>query len=449
MFAILKMLLVFSIALIGATAVAAPANIVPKPSELIWGKDTFTLQTSTRILADEKSRAVAELAASQLRQASGFPLNIEIVKNSPLSSNAITLKVVKDASLNREAYLLHVSKDGVLILGSSSVGLFYGVQTLRQLFPVEMFSENHIERAWSIPTCRIKDAPTFPWRGMMLDVSRYWFTKEYLFKYLDIMATHKMNVLHLHLIDDCGWRLEIKAYPKLSEIGGFRGTGKNRYGGFYTQDDMREIIAYGEARGITIVPEIELPAHTLSALVAYPELSCTGVQHSVPPRHFISKDLYCAGKPSTWIFLKKVLDEVADVFPGEYIHVGGDEAKYDRWRSCKECQSKMKELGLTKEKELQGWMTREVENYLSAKGKRIIGWDEIMACGVTTRTGIMPWHNPATATKGALQGNPVVMSLTKHCYFDTVESKHPGEPPGAGWLQPISLEQAYKWDPMP
>ena len=300
-----------------------------------------------------------------------------------------------------------------------------------------------------IPCVEISDSPNYPWRGMMLDVSRYFFDKDFMLHYLDMMAMHKMNMLHWHIIDDSGWRIEIKKYPKLTSIGAFRGEGVNRNGGYYTQEEIKEIVNYATERNITIVPEIELPAHTLAAIVAYPHLGCTGQQHVVPNRHFISRDLYCAGKATTWEFLEDVMDEVVELFPSEFIHIGGDEAKYDRWKKCKKCQQLIKDEGLKNEHELQGYMTRRIEKYLKKYNRRIIGWDEILATGVTNRAGIMTWHRPATAVQGAKRGNPVVMSLTGHTYFDAPESKLPGELPGATWIAPISLEKAYNWEPRP
>jgi hexosaminidase len=283
----------------------------------------------------------------------------------------------------------------------------------------------------------------------MLDVSRWYFDKEFVKRYIDLMAMHKLNVLHWHLIDDPGWRIEIKKYPKLTKIGAFRGEGKWRFGGFYTQDDIREIVKYAADRHIEIVPEVELPAHTLSAVVAYPHLCCTGKQMVIPTRHSISRELYCAGRDSTWEFLENVMTEVCELFPGKYIHIGGDEARYDRWKACSHCQKKLKELGLKSEKELQGWMTRRIEKFLQKKGKQILGWDEILGCGISTSAGVMTWHRPKTASVGAKRGNPVVMALTGHCYFDAPESKLSGEPYAASWIAPISLKKAYQWDPVP
>jgi hexosaminidase len=428
---------------------ATELSLVPLPTEVTLSKAAaFELNRETQIVyRDEAARRPAELLALALRPATGLPLKVVPAGGK---SNVIMLRLDPSASTNEEGYLLRSSPKGVLITASQAAGLFYGTQTLLQLLPTEVFLQKKAETVrWLIPSVKISDEPVFGWRGMMLDVSRYFFTKAYVLRYLDMMAMHKMNVLHWHLVDDCGWRVEIKKYPKLTEIGGFRGKGEKRYGGFYTQEDIREIVRYAADRNIRIVPEIEVPAHTLAALVAYPWLGCTGKQFSVPTRHSISPEIYCAGKATTQKFLEDVMTEICELFPDEYIHVGGDEAKFDRWKKCPDCQAKIKELGLKNEYELQGWMTMELEKFLAKKGKRLIGWDEILKCGVSSRTGLMVWYRPKSAVAGAKRGNPIVMSLTKHAYFDTPESRLPGEPPAARWIPPISLQKAYEWDPLP
>ena len=447
----MRRLVLMSLVWMGLASVwATELSLVPLPVEVKQLKTAgFELNRDTRIIYQGKAaRRSAELLALALRPATGFPLKVAPAKGG--ESNVIALGLRRSVSPNMEGYLLRSSSKGVVIAAPRAAGLFYGTQTLLQLLPPEAFSQKKTKSVrWAVPAVEIIDEPVFGWRGMMLDVSRYFFTKAYVLRYLDMMAMHKMNVLHWHLVDDCGWRVEIKKYPKLTEIGGFRGKGEKRYGGFYTQDDIREIVRYAADRNITIVPEIEVPAHTLAALVAYPWLGCTGKQFSVPTRHSISPEIYCAGKATTQKFLEDVMTEVCELFPGEYIHIGGDEAKFNRWKKCPDCQAKMKELGLKTEHELQGWMTTELEKFLAKKGKRLIGWNEILECGVSTRTGLMVWNRPKSAVTGAQRGNPIVMSLTRHAYFDTPESRLPGEPPTARWIPPISLKKAYEWDPLP
>jgi len=422
---------------------AAPAgelSLVPLPAQVERGDGQFVLSAKTTISAPGGAAATGEQLAVLLRPVTGLPLPLVDGEGSI----RLSLDLGRASALGKEGYRLEVRPSGVHLVAAQAPGLFYGVQTLLQLLPTEAAAG-----AWAMPVVQIRDKPQLPWRGMMLDVSRYFLTKEYVMRYLDMMAAHKMNVLHWHLIDDPGWRLEIKKYPKLTEVGAFRGKGDKRYGGFYTQDDIREIVKYASERHIMIVPEIELPAHTISALAAYPWLGCLGKQFQVPTRHSISPELYCAGKDTTWTFLEAVMDEVCELFPGKFIHIGGDEARYQRWAACPDCQAKKKALGLKSEHELQGWMTTRIEKYLAGKGRCIIGWDEILKCGVTPKAGIMTWHRPKTAVDGARRGNPVVMSLTRHAYFDTAESKLPGEPPTAKWIPPVSLKDAYEWDPVP
>jgi len=442
----------FMIALSTAAALGAAntgPKIVPQPQSVKMIDGQFTLTGATEVLyGGEKAKASAEMLAAMLRPATGFKLSVKA--GTKADKNAILLTTDgADAKLGSEGYSLTAGSGGVVIKSSGAAGLFYGAQTLRQLLPVEVFSAKCSKAAWVIGGVEISDKPSFAWRGLMLDVSRWFFDKEFVKRYLDMMAMHKLNVLHWHLIDDPGWRIEIKKYPKLTKIGAFRGEGKWRFGGFYTQDDIREIVKYAAERHIKIVPEVELPAHTLSAVVAYPHLCCTGKQFTIPTRHSISRELYCAGRESTWTFLEDVMTEICELFPDTYVHIGGDEARYNRWKDCEHCQKKIKTLGLKSEKELQGWMTLRIEKFLQKRGKQIIGWDEILGCGISTSAGVMTWHRPKTASAGAKRGNPVVMALTGHCYFDAPESKLGGEPYAASWIAPISLQKAYNWDPVP
>lgn len=432
--------------LAAGSLLAVPATpdlpLVPKPQSVTQlGGSPSTLDGKTRILYDgEGAGEIARLLADVLRTNTKLPLPVSALKGAKLENTISLIVSPRAQDKNPESYAIKSQNGQTRILAPSSRGLFNGTRTLIQLVPLDKPT---------IPAVLIADAPSYTWRGMMLDVSRYFFTKEYVLRYLDMMAMHKMNTLHWHLVDDAGWRIEIKKYPKLTEIGAWRGKGDKRYGGFYTRDDIREIVAYAAARNITIVPEIELPAHTLPALVAYPQLGCFGKQFTVPTRHSISPELYCAGKESTWKFLEDVFTEVCDLFPGTFIHIGGDEARFSRWEKCPDCQKKMKALHLKSEHELQGWMTTRIEKFLKTKGKRIIGWDEILGAGVSSKAGIMTWRRPKTAVQGAQRGNPVVMSLTAHAYFDTAESRLPGEPPTAGWIPPVSLRKAYEWTPTP
>jgi len=437
--------------LFSASAMAeTELNIIPLPQK-VEQLDTegFILSKETKITYNtEAGKKSAELLAAALRPATGMAL--PVAKAGQHSDGNIHFEITNHRTPAKAFYSLQSGEKGVKIMSASSEGLFYASQTVRQLLPTQIFSnKKQADMDWTIPAVDIQDAPSYEWRGMMLDVSRYFFNKEYVLRYLDMMAMHKMNVLHWHLIDDCGWRIEIKKYPKLTSVGAKRGKGWRKHEGYYTQEDIKEIVAYATERHITIVPEIEIPAHTQAALAAYPELGCFNQKLEVPARHFISPNLYCVGKETTWVFLRDVMDEVCDLFPGEYIHIGGDEAKYTNWKKCEHCQKCMKENKLKSEKHLQGWATTKMENYLLKKGKRIIGWDEILDCGVSNKAGIMTWHKPQTAVNGAKRGNPVVMSLVRHTYFDTPESRLPGEPPCATWTPPVTLQKAYDWHPTP
>lgn len=445
----MKSILLFSLALL--VSLSAQLPLIPQPVSLQMEQGiSSSLSTNTRITYSGKdAAAAAELLAISLRSATSYPLPVEPASSA--SRGNIHLQIGEVAQTQgREAYQLIARESGIVLTGRSIAGLINAAQTLRQLCDPAIYNSSKQDSIqWAVPPVTITDEPSYPWRGMMLDVSRYFFTKEYVMRYLDMMAMHKMNVLHWHLIDDAGWRIEIKKYPKLTEIGAWRGKGDQRYGGFYTQNDIREIVAYATARNIEVIPEIGIPAHTLPALAAYPELGCTGQQFEIPTTHSISPEIYCVGKETTWNFLANVLDEVCKLFPAKFTHLGGDEARYERWNACEHCQARMKREGLKSPQQLQGWATTRMENILKKHGKMIIGWDEILDCGVSNQAGIMTWHKPSTAVNGAKRGNPVVLTLTSNAYFDTAQSKLPGEPHAATWLPPISLEKAYSWEPTP
>ncbi|MCF7973198.1 MAG: family 20 glycosylhydrolase [Phycisphaerae bacterium] len=429
---------------------ASPVSVIPKPVKMQVNEGSFAFDAGTAVVSPSTLMSQAHLLSTQLARATGFGVPVKDAIEA--GGRTIQLHLEESQRLGKEGYHLQVTPEQISIRAQTQAGIFYGCQTLKQLCDPGIYASQPLaDRQWLIPCVDITDYPAYPWRGMMLDVSRYFLDKEFVLRYLDIMALHKLNVLQLHLNDDCGWRVEIKAYPELTTQGAFRGKGAERVGGFYSQEDVREMVRYAAQRNITIVPELELPAHALAALVAYPYLGCTGKAHEMPTKHFISKDLYCPGKDTTWTFLEGVFQEIITLFPSEYIHIGGDEASYDRWKECPDCLAKMKALGIEPghEYELQGWMNLRMEKFMLAHHRRIIGWDEILKCGVTPQAAIMTWHRPETSVQGAKRGNGVVMALTGHCYFDTPESKLPGELPGAGWLAPITLEKAYDWEPRP
>ena len=344
-----------------------------------------------------------------------------------------------------EGYILNVTPGSVEILGNDRGGLFYGIQTLLQLFPSEIYSDKRVKGvAWVAPCVSIEDAPERPWRGMMLDVARYFHDKDYVKHFIDEMAMYKMNKLQFHLIDDSGWRLESKKYPRLTEVGAYAGTKEDRLGGFYTQDDIKEIVEYGRLRNVEIIPEIEFPAHILSAVVAYPWLSCTGLQHELPRQHFISRDLLCVGKESSIQFLKDILDETVELFPSKYINIGGDEAVYTRWENCDSCLALMKREGLAKVSELQGWLTDTVAKMMAEKDRTVIGWEEIITRGdVTTPVVALIWHEVSDTTMAMPGGHKAILTPATHTYLDFPEGSTPGEIKAATWMPPISLEKVY------
>ncbi len=361
------------------------------------------------------------------------------------------MKISREANLGKEGYELLCNKDGIVITATSPNGLFYGVETLLQLLPQKIFSEQKVKNtAWKVPLVKIKDCPRFTYRGMHLDVGRHFFPKEFIKKYIDLIAMHKMNVLHWHLTEDQGWRIEIKKYPRLTKIASFRketmGDGKP-YGGFYTQEDVKEIVSYARKRFVTIVPEIEMPGHCQAALAAYPEISCTGGPFEVATTWGVHKDVYCAGKEKTFQFLEGVLDEVINLFPGKYIHIGGDEVPKDRWKHCPDCQRRIKEEHLKNETELQSYFVKRIEKYLASKGKRLIGWDEILEGGIAPEATVMSWRGTKGGIEAAHQGHDVIMTPGGYCYFDHYQGRPQYEPVAIGGYLPLT--KVYSYDPVP
>jgi hexosaminidase len=332
-----------------------------------------------------------------------------------------------------------------------------------QLLPPEIFSSNVLTGVqWQVPCGNITDWPRFPWRGFMLDVSRHFFTKYEVESLLDAMALHKLNVFHWHLTDDHGWRIEIKQYPRLTEVGAWRSGGgfgfdphatsaygpDGRYGGFYTQNDIREVVKYAAARHITIVPEIEMPGHSSAALAAYPQYSCTGGPFEPAMTAGIFNGIYDPADEATFRFLAGVLAEVIRLFPGNYIHIGGDEVPKDTWKNSADCQALMRREGLKNEEELQSWFIRRIEKIVNARGRSIIGWSEILQGGLARNAAVMDWIGGAKEAAGA--GHNVVMTPTAYCYFDFYQSSnHAAEPKAPTWGGPLTLEKVYGYDPMP
>ena len=451
-----------------ASAFAGGTNypaIIPLPQKMVLSSGTFSLTAKTHVYADSALRATARFLTDRLRPPTGYPLKTETKSfgGAEVPGGIRLTTGNANTNLGPEGYELFVARDSVVIRAPTQAGLFYGVQTLFQLLPPEIFSSNFVSNVvWQIPCVEIEDWPRFKWRGFMLDVSRHFFPKAEVETFLDAMALHKMNVFHWHLTDDQGWRIEIKKYPDLTRKGAWRpGVGfgfdpksttaygpDGRYGGYYTQGDIREVVNYAAARHITIVPEIEMPGHATAALAAYPQFSCTGGPFEPLMEGGIFNGIYDPAKEETFQFLDGVITEVAPLFPGKYIHIGGDEVPKETWKNSPDCQALMKREGLKNEEELQSWFTRRIEKIVNAHGHSMIGWSEILQGGLAQNAAVMDWIGGAK--EAASTGHDVVMTPTAYCYFDFYQSSnHTAEPKAATWGGPLTLNKMYSFEPMP
>ncbi|MCF7740491.1 MAG: beta-N-acetylhexosaminidase, partial [Candidatus Marinimicrobia bacterium] len=363
--------------------IPAPKNLKQLPGELIIRNGLKIVDKSDNRLNNESQYLAKKLSKILPEEKIGLD-----GQDSPDNLTNIELQLTNNFNKkDSEAYSLHVQDDKVVLKAGQPAGIFYGIQTFLQLLPAEVFSrqQNYPKETIAIPCLKIEDQPRFQYRGMHLDVVRHFFPVSFVKRYIDYLAYHKLNTLHLHLTDDQGWRIEIKKYPKLTKVGSVRKEtiiGKTNqydgkpYGGYYTQDEIREIVSYAQENHITVIPEIEMPGHSVAALAAYPQYSCTGGPFEVRTRWGISQDILCASKDSTYIFMKNILKEVMDLFPSQNIHIGGDEAPKDRWENCPDCQQKMAELGLEDEEELQSHFIEEIGKFLNKHHRELIGWDE-------------------------------------------------------------------------
>lgn len=416
-------------------------SIIPKPVAIqtYQGKFGFNQEVHVFVNGNRVARNSALQFTKRMQNATGFEIAVDDYKSNDPNIKYITLELCDTANwCGDEGYHLIVGKEIINIIAKTDAGLFYGIQTLYQLIPLgfELSGGLKLEDI-QIECMRIDDRPRFKWRGMNLDCCRHFMDKNFIKRYIDLLAYHKMNVFHWHLTDDQGWRIEIKKYPLLTGIGAWRIEDDGSiYGGFYTQDDIKEIVAYAAERFITVVPEIEMPGHSVAALASYPRLSCTGGPFQVEKRWGVFKDIYCAGNDSTFIFIQDILSEVMTLFPSAYIHVGGDEAPKFRWESCPKCQERMKIEGLSDCYQLQSYFIKRIERFLYDHGKKLIGWDEILEGGLAPSATVQSWQGFEGAFLAASQGHDAIVSPTGFCYFDANISS-------------LNLEKVYSFEPIP
>jgi len=433
--------------------------IIPKPQSMTLNKGSFRFTKETVFVTAPELYPVTNSFVEQYEKATGFRM---FFRKAAIQTSYILLSL--DKSLPKEGYTLVVEPERISITAADYNGALYALETLRQLLPKEFESPTPVQTDWVVPAIVITDAPQYPWRGLMLDVSRHFFSKEYILKTLDRMAMLKLNTFHFHLVDNEGWRIEIKKYPKLTEIGAWRvdqedklwnertpnsanafanpATAPKKYGGFYTQEDIKEIVAYASARGITVIPEIEMPAHAMSAIAAYPKLSCHKRPIGVPSGAvWPITDIYCAGQEETFAFLEDVLTEVIELFPSKYIHVGGDEATHTEWEKCPKCQARMKDHHLKDVHQLQSYFIKRINDFLVSKGRTLVGWDEIMDGGLANNAVVMNWRGIEVGKKALEQGNPVV--LTSDCYIDNYQGLPDYEPQANGGYLPLKTLYHY------
>jgi hexosaminidase len=447
-------------------------NLIPKPAAMEVTDQEFELNDRTVLAFDHENPRVAAGAAflaERLRAGTGYPFEevqvssrqgVMMLDNTRSNTNSIGLFLFDEKEYGMEGYRLVVNEGNILIAANTAAGLMYGATTLLQLLPPEVFADA-ARRAgdvdWKVPCVSVVDTPRFTWRGMHLDVCRHFFPKEFIEKYIDLLALYKMNIFHWHLTDDQGWRIDIRRYPRLTQVGAWRSGSmvgpysdmkfdSVRYGGFYTQEDVREVVAYAARRNVTIVPEIELPGHSTAALAAYPELSCTGGPFEVGKAWGVYDDVFCT-RETTFTFLENVLAEVCDLFPGPFVHIGGDECPKTRWKNCDSCQARMKAEGLKTEEELQSWFVGRIEKFLNSKGKRVIGWDEILEGGLAPNAAVMSWRGTEGGLAAAKQGHYAVMTPGAYCYFDHYQGDPKFEPLAIGGY--TTLEKVYSYEPVP
>lgn len=407
------------------TAPIAEITIVPKPQSIsISDEESFLISNSTRYFISNEQAVEALLWLTQ-----------DIPLGKALSAEDAEIIYALDSTLGTEEYTISSSSSGIYITAGSSNGFLHASASLKQI----LIPHAHGQEEWQlhIPTFSISDKPNFAWRGMLLDCCRHFMEKDFVKRYIDLLALYKMNTLHWHLTEDQGWRIEIEKYPKLTTFGAWRkGEDGKPYGGFYSKEDIREIVKYAADRGINVVPEIELPGHSQAALAAYPQLSCTGGPHEVETEWGVFKEIYCAGNDSTFVFLKDVLTEVMELFPSQYIHIGGDEAPKFRWEHCAKCQKRINQEGLHNEHELQSWFISQIGEFLAEYDRRLIGWDEILEGGLPKGAIVQSWRGFEGASAAVKAGHQAIVSPTSHAYFDYD-------------ISTTNIEKVYSFNPIP
>jgi len=457
------LILGFSFSCTKKTAEVKNISIIPQPVSIVENDGFFELNKKTKIMYPdiEMVQDVVAYMKEYINAATGYKLAYGSTEEN---KNQIIFKLVSIENMGEEGYVLDVSKRQVLITADTSKGLFYGVQSLLQLLSPQIYSQQKVENVkWVIPACTIKDEPRFSWRGMHLDVSRHFFPVEFVKRYINLIAMHKMNTFHWHLTDDNGWRIEIKKYPLLTEVAAWRvdredmpwrevtppePDEKPTYGGFYSQKEIKEVVEYAAKRQIAVIPEIEMPGHTSEVFAAYPELSCKGEKLTVQPgSYWPNTDIFCAGNEEVFSFIENVLDEVIELFPAEYIHIGGDEANKKEWEKCPKCQKRIKDEGLQDEHELQSYFIKRIEKYINSKGKKLIGWDEILEGGLAPEATVMSWRGFEGGIDAATQGHDVIMCPVSHCYYDYYQANPDFEPVAIGGF--TSLKKVYSFEPVP
>ncbi len=465
----LLIILVFSCSSNNSTT-SSVVSIIPKLQNLKVTNGKFVINNKLQIVTEwvtEDIKNAVEQFGSSLRMSVGVDVQLVEKDNSNREIPSIFIEKIEDKNIGNEGYNLLVTKENIIIKANRANGVFYAFQTILQLLPSQVFSEVKMPSSdLTIQCVEITDKPRFKWRGLLFDVSRYFFPKEYIKRQIDYLAMHKMNVYHLHLTDDQGWRIEIKKYPKLTEVGAWRKDDIKKqpwmdslkhlkkankvvnYGGYYTQEDIKEIVEYAKENFVTIIPEIEMPGHCIAALAAYPELSCTGEHYDVPAGGIghDNRKAYCAGNEQVYTFLENVLTEVMELFPSEYIHIGGDEVNFASWENCPKCQLKIKSENLKNEKELQSSFIKRIAKFVDSKGKKIIGWDEIMYGGLPSNATVTAWRENNFGILAARENHDVIYTPDSHFYLNEYQGNPQFEPLAYNQITP--LRRVYSFEPI-